>query len=159
MSRGLRIAAGVVVGYVAMGALVLASTGVAWLILGAEAAFRTGSQVASAPWSALMCLFGFAAAAVGGCLAAAVGRQETRTPEQVLAGLVLALGFASALMQLGAEPPPLPAGQTTAQLTWSEAGRAAVSPTWYNFSIPCIGAAGVLLGPALGARWRRKPST
>ncbi len=159
MRRGLRIAASVVVGYVAMAALVVAGTGLAWLILGAEAAFRASSQVASAPWSALMCLFGFAAAAVGGCLAAAVGRQDTRTPEQVLAGLVLVLGFALAFMQLGAEPPALPEGRTTAQLTWSEAGRVAVSPTWYNFSIPCIGAAGVLLGPVLGARWRRNPST
>lgn len=142
----LRIALAVVAGYAVMFAASIAGIVFLWALLGAEGAFRAESTVASPIWSVANCVFGLGASVAGGFVAVRVAKQKTHLPEVVLAVLVLALGLVMAVNQLGSEPPPLPEGKAVGDLTFVEAGGVAVSPTWYNFSIPWIGAVGVMLG-------------
>lgn len=142
----MRIALAVVAGYAVMFAASIAGIVVLWALLGAEGAFRAESTVASPIWSVANCVFGLGASVGGGFVAVRVAKQKTHLPEVVLALLVLALGLVMAVNQLGTEPPPLPEGKAVGDLTFVEAGGVAVPPTWYNFSIPWIGAVGVMLG-------------
>ena len=144
--RSLRIALGVLAGYAVMFVVTLAGIAAAWAVLGAEVAFRAESTEASALWSVASCVLGLIASIAGGFVAALVGKQNTRLPEAALAVLVLVLGLAIAVAQLGSEPSPLPEGKTIAELTFFEAGDVASSPDWYNFTIPWIGAVGVMVG-------------
>lgn len=144
--RILRIALGVLAGYAVMFAVTLAGIAAAWAVLGAEVAFRAESTEASVLWSVVSCVLGLIASIAGGFVAALVGKQDTHPPAMALAVLVLALGLAMAVAQLGSEPSPLPEGKAIAELTFFEAGDVASSPDWYNFSIPLIGAVGVMMG-------------
>ena len=142
----LRIGLAVVAGYASMFVASMIGIGIAWTALGSEWAFHEGTAVASAPWSALMCAFGLAAAAGGGFVAKLAAGERSRGAALALALLVLVLGHGIAFAQLGSEPSPLPEGKTVADLTFLEAGEVASAPVWYNFTIPWIGAVGVLLG-------------
>ena len=142
----LRIGLATVAGYVAMVIVVVAGTAITWFALGPVGAFQEGSTVASTPWSVISCVFGLFAAMLGGIVAVAVGPPATRTSERVLACVVLVAGLSLAVYQMGQPPGSLPEGVSTAELTYFEAGNVASSPRWYNYSIPLIGAAGVLLG-------------
>ena len=126
--------------------VVVAGTAITWFALGPVAAFQEGSTVASTPWSVISCVFGLFAAMLGGIVAVAVGPPATRTSERVLASVVLVAGLSLAVYQMGQPPGFLPEGVSTAELTYFEAGNVASSPRWYNYSIPVIGAVGVLLG-------------
>lgn len=142
----LRIGLAVVAGYASMFAASMLGVGIAWTALGSERAFHEGTTVASSPWSALMCAFALASAAGGGFVAKRVAGQRSRGAALALAVLVLVLGHGIAFAQLGSEPSPLPEGKTVADLTFFEAGEVASAPVWYNFTLPWIGTAGVLLG-------------
>ena len=128
----------------------------AWALLGGGFAFRGGTTEPSTVWSIMNCVFGAGAGIAGGIVAAAVGKQTTRIPEIALAGLVLVLGLAMAVVTLGAAPSELPQGKTVEDLTFFEAGNVVRSPDWYNFTIPCIGAAAVLLGANFANKKRLK---
>ena len=142
----LRIAFGVVAGYGVIVAATLVGIAAAWAVLGAEGAFRPETTEASVLWSVASCILGLIASLAGGFVAALVGKQNTQLPEMALAVLVLALGLAMAVAQLGSEPSPPPEGKTIAELTFFEAGDVASSPDWYNFTVPWIGAVGVMVG-------------
>ena len=150
--RVLRVGLGVVVGYVAMVVVVLIGMTVLWSILGGEGAFRSEGTEASTLWSVMNLVSGLIAAIVGGLVATAVAKQRTHVPALVLAGLVLVLGVAIAIVELGSAPAPMPEGRAAADLTFFEAGEVARSPAWYNFTIPWIGAIGVLLGEGVFRR-------
>lgn len=144
--QALRSVVSAVAGYAAMAVAVFLGTAAAWAALGAEGAFQAGTTEASTAWSAAMCVFGGAAGIVGGAVAATVGGRGRRMPVRILAGLVLAVGLAVAVYQTGAERRPMPQDKRPADLTYLEAGAVARSPTWYDFTIPLIGAAGAMLG-------------
>lgn len=146
--RAVRIGLGIVLGYVAMAAVVLIGITVVWSILGGAGAFRSEGTEASTLWSVLTLASGLIAAIVGGLVTTAVAKQKTHLPALLLAGLVLVVGLGSAIFQLGSAPTPMPEGKTAADLTFFEAGEVARSPAWYNFMLPWIGAIGVLLGEA-----------
>ena len=150
----LRVVFGVVAGYGVIVAATLSGIAAAWAVVGAEGAFRPETTEASVLWSVASCILGLIASLAGGFVAALVGKQNSRLPETALAVLVLALGLAMAVVQLGSEPSPLPEGKTIGELTFFEAGDVASPPDWYNFSIPWIGAVGVMVG----ANFRRSPS-
>ncbi len=151
----LRTVLGALIGYLVIAVITLLGVAGLWVVLGAEAAFREGTTVASNLWAGANCVIGLVAAIMGGLVAAAIGRHPTRLPVKVLAGLVLLLGMILAFRQLDVQPDPLPEGKTVAELTFVEAGTVAVSPTWYNFAIPLIGTLGVLMGGYLVAPARR----
>lgn len=145
MSNGRALLA-VILGLALNMLLGFASIALAWTIFGAEGAFRGETTVASFGWSAFGCGAGLVVGGIAGCVTSVVARQAPRLPVFVLAGLLLVIGLGSAVLQLGVEPRPLPAGKSVGELTFFEAGEVATSPTWYSFAAPGIVALGVLIG-------------
>ena len=133
-----------IAGYAVIFVLVFAGIGVAWLALGAEGAFAGEGPVPSAPWLGLNLMSGFIAAVVGGLVARRVG--GSRRAVRILVGVVLVLGLVTAVATglVGKEQPA--AEKPLTEMGFFEAGRYAQQPAWYNWLIPLVGAAGVLLG-------------
>ena len=123
-----------------------ASIALAWTIFGADGAFQGETTVASSAWSAFGCGTGLVVGVIAGCATSVVARQAPRLPVFVLAGLLLVIGLGSAVLQLSAEPKPLPEGMSVGDLTFFEAGEVATSPAWYSFAAPSVVALGVLIG-------------
>ncbi len=145
----LRTVLSVIAGYLSLAITAFLGVMLAWAVLGASAAFEEGSTTASVPWSLINCAFGLLAGVVGGWVASRIGKHPGNVPVKALSVLVLVLGLGLAVAQLGKEVEPLPAGKSSAELTFMEAGDVAISPDWYNFTIPFIGVAGVLVGGGL----------
>jgi len=145
----LRLAGGVVVGYLAMALVVFGTFSLAFQLMGPEGAFRPGSYEISAAWAVTSVILGFFAAVAGGWISVTFAR--SRVAPRVLAGIVVILGVAAAMPALarGDEEPP-PRKQT---VDATEAMANARQPAWLALLNPLIGVTGVLLG----ARLRRRP--
>jgi hypothetical protein len=124
MKRSLRLLGAVIAGYVVMALIV---------ILGVMAAAKLLVPAGEGPGSDYLVAnvgISFLAAAVGGYLAARVGKADGKLAALVLAIIVLALGLI------------LESGQG--------------QPGWYAASIPWIGAAGVIAGGVAHILLRRR---
>ena len=140
----LRSILAVIIGYAVIFLLVFAGIGIAWLVLGGEGAFAGEGPAPSTPWMALNLLSGLIASVVGGLVTRRIGGSQLAV--RILVGLVLVLGVVSALLTGGSAAAPEPIGKPVAEMSFTEAGRHAVQPAWYNWIIPLVGAAGVLVG-------------
>ena len=138
----MRTIASVLLGYVAMAAVVFGGLTLAYLALGPGRAFRPGSYDVSALWIVLSIAIGFGAAVLGGWIARRVGRNDTAP--RALAGVVLVLGLLLALPALLGTAEPQ--GVRPDDLASMDAMRQARTPLWIMLLNPVIGAVGVLLG-------------
>ena len=93
----------VVAGYIVMFVLVFVTFSAAYLAMGAEGAFKTGSYEVTALWLAVSFVLSFIAALGGGFVCAAIAKNPKAT--LALAGLVLVLGL---LLVLAFAQPTLP---------------------------------------------------
>jgi len=138
-----RIVLGVIVGYLVMALLVFATFSLAYLVMGADGAFRTGTYEVSPLWLAVSIALSFVAAIGGGWVCAALSRNHKGAG--VLAVLVLVLGLAMAipvLTQAGSlQLPP-----RTGPVSNTEAMERAQQPVWVVLLNPLIGAFGVMTG-------------
>lgn len=132
-----------IVGYVALVAVVLAGVATAWMALGGAGAFAGEGPAPSTPWIVLNLLSGLIAAVIGGLVARRIGRSQSAV--RILVGLVLVLGLLSALFADGPDDKE-PIDKPVAELGFFEAGQYAAQPTWYNWVVPLVGAAGVIFG-------------
>lgn len=144
----LRNVLGAVLGYVVMVIVVLAGIGVAWMILGGSGAFDGEGPVPSMAWVVNNLLFGFVAAIAGGFAARKIGRSMTAV--KILVGLILAFGAWFAVTADSSYAKREPVGKPVAEMSFTEAGQHARNPSWYNFVIPLVGVAGVLIGGRKG---------
>lgn len=135
-----RTIAAVVVGYLAMFAIVFVGLSVGYVIMGTDGAFKPNSYEISAGWAVLMLVVGVIAALVGGLVAAAIGR--TSASVIALAAVVLVLGLLSAIPTFTAKPP----GERTADVSSMDAMMTAVTPVWAVIVNIIIGVVGVLIG-------------
>lgn len=137
---------GVIVGYIVAAVFIVACFTGMQLGLGTERVFQPGSYMASKLF--IYCALGVTvvAAILGGLACAAISRGG-KAP-MVLAGLFLALGLFSAVMNMN-KPDP---GSRTGDISPFESALKARQPDWYAFTIPFLGAVGVLVG----ARLRKK---
>jgi hypothetical protein len=138
-----RTIAGVVLGYIATALLVFLLFSASYLALGTDKVFLPGSYQVSFLWAALSIVVSFAAALVGGYVAASVSR-GTRAP-LVLACVVLVLGILFALPALG-QPDPGPRAGDVGNFAAMTNAR---PPSWTLLLNPIIGALGVLVGSRL----------
>ncbi|HJZ90374.1 MAG TPA: hypothetical protein VKE40_05845 [Gemmataceae bacterium] len=128
----------VVVGYLVMVVLVVATSSVAFVV--PDVAFQKDSFDVTHGWLAYALAVGLVAAVAGGFVAARIARR--RRAAAILAALALIIGLLSAVGNLRRERPTgSPAGLTT-----TERASRMVQPTWYAFTLPFVGAAGVLVG-------------
>ena len=147
-------------GYIVMAIFVMTGLTVAWYLMGPERAFKSDALEVSFAWLAINLPLSFAAAMLGGWVASTVGKHPRNFPVYVLAALVLMLGVVSASMQSSVgrpSPPP-----SLEELTTTEAAQFAVQPTWYGLLMPCLGAAGIILGGLVAHRateYRGRPDS
>lgn len=133
----------VVLGYVVMAVVVFIFFTLAWLVLGADGAFAPGTYEVSGVWIAMSIVVGLVAAILGGFVCAVIAKSAT--PPKVLAAIVLVLGLAMAIPELGGEAP----AERPAEVSMSEATQNAGQPGWILLLNPLIGAVGVLVGSRL----------
>lgn len=143
----LRSILAVIVGYFVIFVCVFCSFSIAYLLMGTEGAFRSGSYEVSNLWLALSIPLALIAAVIGGFACAKIARGG-RAPF-VLAGLVLGLGLISAVFEMQAEPAPTTRSAEVGNL---EAMGQARQPLWIAWLNPFLGAAGVVLGSSLATR-------
>jgi hypothetical protein len=128
----------VVVGYLVMVVLVVATSSVAFVV--PDFAFEKDDFDVTPGWLIYALAAGLVAAVAGGFVATRIARR--RRVAAVLAALVLVIGLLSAMVILGREKPT----GSAAGLNVAERASRAVQPTWYAFALPFVGAAGVLVG-------------
>ncbi len=147
----LRAAAAVILGYLTTAILVFATFTGAYLVMGADGAFKPGSYEVTATWLVASFALGLVAAVAGGWTCAAVARSG-RAP-MVLAVLVLVLGLLAALPAI-TKPQPAEPKVREGNVGHLEAMQNADQPVWVVLLNPLIGAAGVTLGARLSGRVR-----
>ena len=89
---------GVIVGYIAMAAVIFITFTLLYLILGAEASFQPGNFQASTTWLVLSTILGLIAAVIGGLVCVIIAKDHKAAIW--LAGLVLVLGIILAIPSL-----------------------------------------------------------
>lgn len=137
---------GVIGGYVAMVIFIFLSFSVVYLSIGADLAYNPGTYDVSMLWIAVSTVLGFIAAVIGGYLCKLIAGDRKTTI--ILAGIVLGLGLAVAIMQAVA-PKATPEART-AEVSNTEAMQKSVMPVWVAFLNPFVGAIGVWVGGGLG---------
>lgn len=139
----------VIVSYVVMFLLIfLAFTG-AYLLFGADWAFKPGSFQASNRWLAIAFVINLVVAIIGGLICTVIARGG-KAP-LALAAVVFVLGLLFAIPSLVARNEPgnvVRAGD----VPMIEAMQKAKEPVWVPLLFPFVGAAGVLIGSKLKRR-------
>lgn len=139
----------VIASYLLMFVLTFLTFTCAYMVLRADGSFKPGSFQSSNRWIAMAFGASFVIAVIAGLVCAAIARGG-KAP-LVLAIVVFALGLLLAI-------PSLLAKRTNAGLVRSgdvpmmEAMQKAQEPDWVPFTLPFIGAAGVLVGGKLKRR-------
>jgi peptidoglycan/LPS O-acetylase OafA/YrhL len=144
----------VVVGYLAIGAWTMLVLSLAWSLLGASFAFQEGTFRVSAAWIVLLFPITALGAALGGLVAALLGKSPTNRPVNFLAGVVLLAWLVMAVIHVMVEEPDkeVAGAPEPEAMTGRGASSEAVYPTWYNFTIPFVGMIAVVMGGRLGRR-------
>jgi hypothetical protein len=139
----------VIIAYIAMFLLVFIGFTCAYLLVGADVAFKPGSYEGSTTWIAIAFVINFVIAIIGGFICAAIARGG-KAPI-ALAVVVLVLGLLLAV-------PAIMKHQTNANLVRAgnpaqmEIMQRAYWPVWVPFTFPFTGAIGVLIGGRLKRR-------
>lgn len=141
-----RLILGVVVGYVAMALILMATFSMAYVAMGTEGAYRPGSYDISTLWVLASIVLGFIAAVVGGLICLAIAKRPAAG--MTLAVVVLVLGFIMAIpvvMSSDEGKPQVRAGDVGLM----EAMQSAKQPAWLALLTPITGAVGALVGGRL----------
>jgi len=136
-----RVIGAAVVGYLVIFVVLFVAFSGAFLLLGPERAFVSGSYDVSMLWNGLSIVLGFVAAVVGGMVAAAITK-DSRGPK-ALAPLVLIIGLAFAIPVMRQSPTSEPRSAAVGNM---EAMGKARQPLWAALLNPVIGVVGVLVG-------------
>jgi hypothetical protein len=143
-----RIFVAVIVGYLAMGAIVAATFLLALRVPGFAFKDTGDGPIEASPALLAVSLVGSVlAAVVGGFVAAIISRG--RRAVWILAGLMFAFGILSAV---GNEYRPRPTTESMAGKSVQERAAQGVQPTWYAFTLPFLGAFGAIVGGRLRKR-------
>lgn len=113
------------------------------ILLGTDRVFQPGTYQAAPVLLVLDMVMGIVAALTGGAVCTLIAR--SRRPAAVLACFVVVMGLINAIME-GNKPDP---GPRTGPVSYQVAMEKGRSPGWYFWTLPIIGAAGVLVGRQL----------
>jgi magnesium-transporting ATPase (P-type) len=148
----LRSILGIILGYAVIFVFVFVTFTVAYLVMGADRAFKPGSYDVSTMWIVTSLVLGLVAAILGGWTCAAIARSG-KAPK-VLAGIVLVLSVLVAIPELSAskeDPPPVRTGDVSNM----EAMMMVKQPPVVLLANPLVGMVGVLIGGGL----RKRPAS
>ncbi len=141
----LRAVLAVIVGYLVIALLVFATFSLAYLLMGADGAFRPGTYDVTTLWLVVSFVFSFIAAIVGGWVCATIARRS-KAPK-VFAVVVFVLGLRLALSVLMASEPRLQVRE--GNIGNIAAMQNAKQPAWVALMNALIASAGILLGARL----------
>jgi hypothetical protein len=140
----MRVAVAAVVGYIVYFVWIAVTFSLLWLATGAAFAYEPGSTRVTFGWLAAATPINVIGAALAGWMALWIAKGN-RKGVVALAVLMLLLGLTFAVINLSSDR-SLPAGKTPATLSAQEAGQYSIQPTWYDFAIPLLAAAAVMVG-------------
>lgn len=146
-----RTIGGVILGYIVMALLIFLTFSAAYLLMGANGAFKSETYEVSNLWLGTSFMLALAAAVIGGYVCAAIARGSRAAV--ALAVLVIVLGVLAAVPALRAANSGRERLTRPSEVSNMEAMQNAVQPGWVALLNPFFGAAGVLVG----ARLRRRP--
>jgi hypothetical protein len=149
----LRTVGGVILGYIAMAAVVFVSFTLIYLLIGPDRAYQPGSFEVSGLWVVISFVLGFVAALLGGWVCVLIARNQLGP--QILAGAILVFGLMLAFMEPGA-PADVPAVRD-ASVGVMDAMRHSQNPAWINFANPFVAVVGILLGANLFGKKEPEP--
>ena len=138
---------GVIVGYIVLTGVVFGAFTVAWMVMGADGAYKEGLWEVSTAWMIMAIVVGLIAAMIGGAVCAAIAAKGSKAA-MVLAGLVLVFGLALAGYKLAAPQEDRPTVRE-GDVTMFEAMQNSQEPTAMLFANAVIGFVGVLIGARL----------
>ena len=130
-----------VVGYIVIACVTFAALTLAWVLLGADGAFRPGVFDVSMTWILITIIVGVVAALAGGRVARMISKDATGP--RLLAALLVIMGVAAAVHAFGADPVS-PA--RTGAMPMFEAISQTRMPLWSHLVNAVIGAASALIG-------------
>jgi hypothetical protein len=149
----LRIIAGIIVGWIVMAIMVMAAFAIAWLALGTEGTFQSGSYWTTNTFNIAVLAGGTIAAIVGGLLCVVIARNGKAA--FALAAIVMAVGIGGAVMEMNKPDPPARTGAITMQ----DVATHGKEPMWFAFGTPILAGLGIAIGSGLGSGLgRRKPA-
>lgn len=137
----LRKVGGVVAGYIAMAAFLIATFTALYAILGAERTYQPNSYEVSMLWIISTIALSFFAAVFGGFLCKMISKSIGTV--KIFAGIVLVLGMA---MGIGVAVTEKPNEVRSGSVTNVEASQKSRQPIWVAFLNPVIGAFGIIAG-------------
>jgi hypothetical protein len=132
-----------VVSYIAIVLIVMTTFSAAYLALGTERSFQSGSFKVSFIWIVISIVLGFAAAVAGGFICQQIAKNSLGP--KILVGLILVLGLLMAI-------PTLTSSEESATKTRSgdlenfEAMSQAQQPAWLAILNPFLGAVAIMIG-------------
>ena len=130
-----------------MAGAVSGSFAAAWMVMGADGAYKEGLWEISTTWMIMAIVVGLIAAMIGGAVCAAIAAKGSKAA-MALAALVLVFGLALAGRQLAATPEDMPTVRE-GDVTMFEAMENSQEPTAMLFGNSVIGFVGVLIGARL----------
>jgi small-conductance mechanosensitive channel len=139
----------VIVGYILMFVLQVATFMTIYSLMGANWSFKPASYQASTRWTVMQFVVLFVTTLIAGLVCAAIAKGG-RAP-LVLAFVVLVLGMCLALLNPAVRSPD-PHEVRIGDVPGMEAMKKARHPTWVVFLGPVIGAVGVVIGGKLKRR-------
>lgn len=142
----LRNIAGVIVGWIVMALLVMATFGITMFALGWDGTLRPDSYWTTDTFNIIVLIGGSVAAVVGGAVCAAIARGGKAT--LALVALVLVFGTGSAVMNMSKPDPPARTGVPTIQ----DIATHGKEPSWFAFSKVALAVVGLLIGSSLVLR-------
>lgn len=137
----MKVALGVILGYVVSFTVVFVGLTAMWFALGESGAFQEGTYNVTTTWIAASIVVGLIAAFLAGKTCRAIGKTDMSV--NILAGVVLLLGAGMAVAAMSVSPPEAVREPPTAM---GDAMMKAVTPAWVAILNPIIGVIGVMLG-------------
>jgi glucan phosphoethanolaminetransferase (alkaline phosphatase superfamily) len=138
-----RIIAGIIVGWIVMAVLVMATFGITMTALGLERILQPDSYWTTDTFNIIVLVGGFIGAIIGGAVCKLIARNSNAA--FALAAIVLAMGVGSIVMNMNKPDPPA----RTAPATMQDIRTHGKEPTWFAIGKTAAGALGVLIGGSL----------
>lgn len=146
----LRIIAGIIVGWIVMTVVVVASFGITMAALGLEQILQPASYWTTTTFNIIVLVGGFVGAIAGGLVCALIARNSLAA--FVLIAVVLVMGAGSVVMNMNKPDPPA----RTEPATFEGIRAHGKEPMWFAISKTLVGAAGILIGASLVPKKRQR---
>ncbi len=138
-----RTIAGIIVGFIVMAVLVMATFAITMLAMGLEKTLQPNSYWTTNTFNIIVLVGGFVAAVIGGLVCGLIAQNAKAAFAFVT--IMLAMGIGSAVMNMNKPDPPARIGAATIQ----DIATHGKEPNWFAISKTISGAIGVLIGASM----------